>query len=256
MSYKYVSLDHEGPIAEIFLNRPEVLNAYHIEMLNELKAALKEVFSEDQSKVLMITGRGSKAFSVGADINWLENLSHKEAKAASWLGKELCNIIEEGDKVVIAAVNGYALGGGMEIALSCDLRLASSRARFGQPEVRLGMVPGFDATQRLPRMIGMGRAKEMLFTGNIIDANTAYEIGLVNRLVTPRDLLRSSRKLANTIAEQSIQAVGLVKQAINNGIWEGRSAGSSYETEAFAACFDLEEHSKRIEKLRDVIDHD
>jgi len=256
MSYKYVSLDHEGPIAEIFLNRPEVLNAYHLDMLNELKAALKEVFSEDQSKVLMISGRGSKAFSVGADINWLEDLSQKEAKAASWLGKEICNIIEEGDKVVIAAVNGYALGGGMEIALSCDLRLASSRARFGQPEVRLGLVPGFDATQRLPRMIGMGRAKEMLFTGNIVDANTAYEIGLVNRLVTPRDLLRASRKLANNIAEQSIQAVGLVKQAINNGVWEGRSAGSSYETEAFGACFDLEEHSKRIERLRDVIDHD
>lgn len=255
MNYKYVSLDYDGPIAEIILNRPEVLNAYHIDMLNELKAALKEVFSEEESKVLIITGRGSKAFSVGADINWLENLTSKEAEKASWLGKDLCNIIEEGDKVVIAAVNGYALGGGMEIALACDLRLASSRARFGQPEVRLGLVPGFDGTQRLPRIIGMGRAKEMLFTGNIIDANTAYEIGLVNRLVTPRDLLRSSRKLANNVAEQSMQAVGLVKQAINNGVWEGRSAGSSYETEAFGACFDLDEHSKRIEKLRDVIDN-
>ncbi|MGM0419948.1 MAG: enoyl-CoA hydratase/isomerase family protein [Bacillota bacterium] len=255
MNYKYVSLDRQGPISEITMNRPEVLNAYHIEMLEELKAVLIEVFALEETSVVILTGRGSKAFSVGADINWLESLDEKTARKISWLGKDICNLIEEGNKVVIAAVNGYALGGGMEIALACDLRIASSRARFGQPEVKLGLVPGFDGTQRLPRIIGVGRAKEMLFTGNIVDANTAYEIGLANRLVTPRDLLRSSRKLARDIADQSIKAVGLVKEAINNGMREGRNAGSSYETEAFGACFSLDDHEARIKQLKDVIDH-
>ncbi len=256
MSYQNISIttSAEESLAEVILNRPEVLNAYNHEMLLELKEALAEVFAQENVSVIILTGRGSRSFTVGADINWLEDLSAEEARQVSRLGQEICNMIEESDKVVIAAVNGYALGGGMEIALACDLRLASSRARFGQPEVKLGLVPCFDGTQRLPQMIGVGRAKEMLFTGNIIDASLAYEIGLVNRLVTPRDLLRSSRELAENIANRSHQAVGLVKQAINNGLREGRFAGSSYETEAFGVCFENVEHVERLEKLKGFID--
>ncbi len=254
MSYQYISITRDEPLAEVILNRPEVLNAYHHEMLLELKEALQEVFQDDEIAVAILTGRGSRSFTVGADINWLEELSADEARQVSRLGQNICNLIEETNKVVIAAVNGYALGGGMEIALACDLRLASSRARFGQPEVKLGLVPCFDGTQRLPQMIGVGRAKEMLFTGNIIDASLAYEIGLVNRLVTPRDLLRSSRDLAGDIASRSSQAVGLVKEAINNGLREGRFAGSSYETEAFGVCFENIEHVERFKKLKGFID--
>ncbi len=254
MSYQYISITRDEPLAEVILNRPEVLNAYHHEMLLELKEALQEVSQDDEIAVAILTGRGSRSFTVGADINWLEELSADEARQVSRLGQNICNLIEETNKVVIAAVNGYALGGGMEIALACDLRLASSRARFGQPEVKLGLVPCFDGTQRLPQMIGVGRAKEMLFTGNIIDASLAYEIGLVNRLVTPRDLLRSSRDLAGDIASRSSQAVGLVKEAINNGLREGRFAGSSYETEAFGVCFENIEHVERFKKLKGFID--
>ena len=256
MSYQYISITRDEPLAEVILNRPEVLNAYHHEMLLELKEGLQEVFQDGEIAVAILTGRGSRSFTVGADINWLEELSADEARRVSRLGQNICNLIEETNKVVIAAVNGYALGGGMEIALACDLRLASSRARFGQPEVKLGLVPCFDGTQRLPQMIGVGRAKEMLFTGNIIDASLAYEIGLVNRLVTPRDLLRSSRELAGDIASRSTQAVGLVKEAINNGLREGRFAGSSYETEAFGVCFENIEHVERFKKLKGFIDDD
>ncbi|MFW6381468.1 MAG: enoyl-CoA hydratase/isomerase family protein, partial [Bacillota bacterium] len=203
-----------------------------------------------QVKAIIITGSGLKAFNVGADIDWLEGLDSDRAREVSRKGNRICNLIEGSPKVVIATVNGYALGGGMELALACDIRIASTRARFGQPEVGLGIVPGFAGTQRLPQLIGIGRAKEMLFTGEIIDAEHAYEIGLVNRLVTPRDLLKESRDLALKISEQSQEAVRLIKNSINRGQQAGKEAGIEYEREAFAGCFKSREHLERIRRLR------
>ncbi len=254
MNYQYISLERDRPLSLVTLNRPEVMNAYHKEMLLELKNGLEELEREDEIKVIILTGMGSKSFSVGADLDWLEDLTPTSARELSRLGQSICGNLEKTSKVTLAAINGYALGGGMELALSCDLRLASSRARFGQPEVRLGLVPSFDGTQRLPRIIGMGRAKELMFTGKIIDASEAYDIGLINRLVTPRDLIRSSRKLGQEIASQSSQAVGLIKSAINHGIKEGHLSGSSYETEAFGTCFADEEYTDRFDELKGFID--
>jgi len=254
VNYQYISLERDKPLSLVTLNRPEVMNAYHKEMLLELKNGLEELEREDEIKVIILTGMGSKSFSVGADLDWLEDLTPASARELSRLGQSICGSLEKTSKVTLAAINGYALGGGMELALSCDLRLASSRARFGQPEVRLGLVPSFDGTQRLPRIIGMGRAKELMFTGKIIDASEAYDIGLINRLVTPRDLIRSSRKLGQEIASQSSQAVGLIKSAINHGIKEGHLSGSSYETEAFGTCFADEEYTDRFDELKGFID--
>ncbi|SDL17785.1 enoyl-CoA hydratase-related protein [Halarsenatibacter silvermanii] len=254
MNYQYISLEKDDCLSLITLNRPEVMNAYHKEMLLELQRALEEIRKEDEIRIIILTGMGSKSFSVGADLDWLEDLTPRRARELSRLGQSICSDIEQSSKIVLAAINGYALGGGLELALACDLRLASSRARFGQPEVKLGLVPGFDGTQRLPRMVGMGLAKELMFTGKIIDASEAYEVGLINRLVTPRDLLRSSRKLGRQIANHVPEAVGLIKSAINHGIREGHLSGSSYETEAFGTCFAREDYPENIRDSKGFID--
>ncbi len=241
-----VSLEHIPPIAIMTIDRPDVLNAYNEELLDCLKKKLEEAFAEETIKVLIITGRGNKSFCVGADIDWLEKLSPEQACAISKKGHLICNMIEKSSKVVIAAINGYALGGGMEIALACDLRIGSTRARFGQPEVGLGLIPGFDGTQRLPEIVGVAQAKEVLFTGNIIDAEEAYEKRLVNKVVTPRDLLRESKKIALGIAEQSFRAVGLIKEAIYRN-------SSEFETDAFSSCFEDKERLARIKELKHFI---
>ena len=250
MSQGLVEVEDSSPIATVFMNRPQVLNAYNEELLDELIEKFYNLFERDDIEVIILTGRGTRAFTVGADINWLETLNSREAKKISNKGQEFCKALEKSSQVIIAAINGYALGGGTEIALACDLRIASTRARFGQPEVSLGIIPGFDGTQRLPRIIGMGRAKELLFTGNIIDAEKASEIGLVNKLVTPRDLLTESKELAEEITKQSSQAIKLVKRVINEGIDE---KGSNLETEAFGDCFEDEEHHQRMKNFQEII---
>lgn len=253
MSIKYVEVDYSPPLATVFLSRPEVLNAYNEDLLDQLKEKIEEVFNDQKIKAVIITGRGEKAFSVGADLNFLEELNSKEAEKIAQKGKVICDLIEKTEKVVLAAVNGHALGGGMELTLACDLRIASTRARFGQPEVSLGLIPGFSGTQRLPRILGIGRAKELLFTGNIIDAEEAFEIGLVNKLVTPRDLLRETKNMAKRITEQSSKAVGMIKKAINYGYSHGCDKGKDFETDSFIKCFRDEEHSERIKKMKEKL---
>lgn len=253
MSENRVEVDLSPPLATIFLSRPEVLNAYDEELLDQFKMKAKEIFNNDEVKAVIITGRGDKAFSVGADIELLEELNAETAKVIANKGKDICDMIEETEKVVLSAVNGYALGGGMELTLACDLRIASTRARFGQPEVSLGLIPGFSGTQRLPRILGIGRAKELLFTGNIIDAEEAFEIGLVNKLVTPRDLLKETKKLALRITDQSSRAVGMIKQSINVGYTDGFDKGKKFETESFQKCFESEDHNVRIKKMKEKL---
>ncbi|MFW5980431.1 MAG: enoyl-CoA hydratase/isomerase family protein [Halanaerobiaceae bacterium] len=250
MSRNLVEVEYSSPTATIYMNRPHVLNAYNEEVLDDLKQTFNQIFKREDIKSLIITGRGNKAFTVGADLNWLETLDAEQAKKISKKGQELCRYIESSSRVIIAAINGYALGGGMEIALACDLRIASTRARFGQPEVSLGIIPGFDGTQRLPGIVGMGRAKELLFTGNIIDAEQASEIGLVNKLVTPRDLIKESQELAQEITEQSSQAITLLKKVIKNSL---DTRTSEVETEAFGTCFETKEHLERMKNFREVI---
>ena len=253
MSKKTVEVEYSYPLVKVFLSRPGVLNAYNEQLLDSLTETFEQLFNDEKVEAVIFTGRGQKAFTVGADLDWLEDLDSSSARDISRKGQTLCDLIENSSKVVIAAINGYALGGGMEFCLACDLRIASTRARFGQPEVSLGIVPGFGGTRRLPKLIGLGQAKELLFTGNIIDAEEAYEIGLVNKLVTPRDLLQKSEELAREITEQSAQAVGLIKEIINR---RGDSDTSShFETKAFGLCFENKEHLERIKKLKEIIEN-
>ncbi|MGM0411359.1 MAG: enoyl-CoA hydratase/isomerase family protein [Bacillota bacterium] len=253
MTQLLVETEYTPPIAMIAINRPEVLNAYTKDLLDIFESKFKELLKDEKIDAVIITGKGRKAFTVGADIDWLETLDSEQAKELSKQGQRICDLIENTPKVVIAAINGYALGGGLELALACDLRVASTRARFGQPEVKLGIVPGFDGTQRLPELIGVGRAKEIMFTGDIFDASQAYEIGLVNKVATPRDLIAESKNLAYQIAEQSSHAVALIKDVINYGCNKNRCENSDYETKAFSACFKDEEHLKRIHKIQEMI---
>jgi len=246
-----VEVEYSRPLARVFINRPQVLNAYNEEVLDGLRETFADLLEDDDVEAVIFTGRGSKSFSVGADLNWLEKLDSGAAREISRKGQSLCDMLEKSSKVIIAAINGYALGGGMEFCLACDLRIASTRARLGQPEVSLGIVPGFGGTHRLPKLIGLGQAKEILYTGNIIDAEEADEIGLVNELVTPRDLLKKSEELARDITDQSARAVGLIKEIINRQVDSDTS--SHFETRAFGLCFEDDEHLERIKELKKII---
>lgn len=256
MAGEFIKCDYDIPITTVKINRPEVLNAYNDQLLDELHQTLEEVFSDKEVAAVILTAEGNRAFSVGGDIDYLEKLDSDQAKKLSKKGQKLCDLIEKGSPVVIAAIDGYALGGGMEITLACDIRLASTRARFGQPEVKLGIIPSFGGTQRLPRLIGMAEAKELLYTGDIIDATLAYELGLINKVVTPRTLLSSARELAVEITDRSNQAVKMIKNAVNISYLEAPKTGFEYESEAFAECFKTEEHRQRIREIKRIVKED
>lgn len=252
MSGDLVKCDFDSPVATVKINRPDVLNAYNYQLLEEMQQTLEKVFAQDEIAAVILTAVGNKAFSVGGDIDYLENLDSEGAKKLSKKGQNICELIERSSSVVIAAVDGYALGGGMEISLACDIRLASTRSRFGQPEVKLGIIPAFGGTQRLPRLIGEAEAKELLYTGDIIDATLAYQLGLINKVVTPRSLLSEARELALEITERSSKAVQLIKNAVNKKYLDNSEA-YEYESEAFAECFKTEDHRLRIREMKKLI---
>ncbi len=212
----YIDLKKDGGVALLTVNRPEALNAMNAAMLHELCEAVEQVEGDDEVRVLVITGAG-KAFIAGADIGHMSGLSPQQAKEWSEFGQSTVGKFENMKKPVIAAVNGYALGGGTELAMACDIRVASERAVFGQPEVKLGMIAGFGGTQRLPRLVGPGRAKEMLFTGDHYDAEAACKMGLVNKVVPADELLDYCLDMAKRIASRGPQAVRLSKEAVNHG---------------------------------------
>jgi enoyl-CoA hydratase len=220
---------HEG-IATITLNRPQVRNALDPGMWDRIGAAVEEIAQDEEIHVLIVTGAGDEAFAAGADVQWLRDrtmLATLEAKVQSVL-----NALEGLWKPSIAAVNGYALGGGCELALACDIRIASERAKFGQPEVRLGILPAGGGTQRLPRLVGVAKAKELIFTGEIIDAAEAERIRLVNRVVPHAELMETAIALAKKIMQRGPLAVRLAKASIDAGIHFGPDAG--YLTERLA----------------------
>jgi enoyl-CoA hydratase len=237
MEFNNLLVEKAEAVATITINRPKSLNALNKETLLEMRACFKELAEDRNVRVVIITGAGEKAFVAGADISFMVGLEPEAGKVFGRLGHEVMHAIEYFPQPVIAAVNGFALGGGCELALSCDIRIAASNARFGQPEVNLGIIPGFGGTQRLPRLIGKGLANELIFSGNIVDAEEACRIGLVNRVVAPENLMAECRTLAVKIATRGPGAVRLCKEAINNGMELDLNRACVYEADLFAHCF-------------------
>jgi enoyl-CoA hydratase len=242
-----VTVQKNGPVAEVVIDRPKALNALNSATLYELKSVFGEIAGEDAVRAVILTGAGEKAFVAGADITEMQAFTVLEARAFGRLGQSVSSLIEKLPQVVIGAINGYALGGGCELALACDMRVASTKAKFGQPEVSLGIVPGFGGTQRLPRLVGKGRAKEIIFTGDMIDAQEAYRIGLANRLCEPEELMDAARALARSILRRSQAAVGLAKLAINNGLNMDDESAFAYESELWGACFSTEDQKEGMQ---------
>lgn len=237
---QHVKLERRGWASLITIDRPESRNALNQEVLLELKAAVAAAASDDSAAVV-ITGGGEKAFVAGADIGAMARMEPPAARAFAALGQGAFAAIEACPKPVIAAINGHALGGGCELALACDIRLAADTARLGQPEVKLGVIPGFGGTQRLPRLIGRGRAKELIFTGRVVTAQEALAIGLVDRVVPAAELLAAALSLADEIAQNGPRAVSAAKGAIDRGLAMSLAEGQALEAEAFAGLFGAEQ---------------
>ena len=235
MKYQNLKIKTNDRITILTLDRPEAMNALSSDVLCELKHTIEEI-RKDCPRVLIITGSG-KAFVAGADIAQMQHMTAMEGKAFGQLGSEVFRQIEELPFPVIAAVNGFALGGGCELVLACDLRVASDKAKFGQPEVGLGITPGFSGTQRLPRLVGMAIAKELIYTGRIINAEEALRIGLVNRVTTAESLDTEVMELAREIAARSATAVSASKEAINRGTQMHITEGIALEQNLFGLCF-------------------
>ncbi|MCK4357426.1 MAG: enoyl-CoA hydratase/isomerase family protein [Candidatus Cloacimonetes bacterium] len=240
MDYKNLIVKKDGKIGIITIHRPEVLNAVNIETILELEKAMHKYNDDKNILVIIITGEG-KSFVSGSDISKLAKMDTLQAREYSQVGQRVLSFIENMEKPVIAAVNGYALGSGCELAMACDIRIASEKAKFGQPEVKLGIIPGHAGTQRLARHVGIGKAKELIFTGDIIDGQEALRIGLVNKVVEPESLLEEVKDLANKIIAVGPTAVKLAKTVLNRGIDTNFTTASSYETEAFSLIFSTAE---------------
>uniref|UniRef100_A0A7C3M9N0 Enoyl-CoA hydratase/isomerase family protein n=1 Tax=Archaeoglobus fulgidus TaxID=2234 RepID=A0A7C3M9N0_ARCFL len=233
-----VKFEIEGQIGIATLNRPEKLNALDTKTRMELRDVVEE--AEKSVRVLIITGSG-KAFAAGADINELLERDPVKALEATKLGTELFLRIEELEIPVIAAINGYALGGGCELAMACDIRIASNMAKFGQPEINLAIIPGAGGTQRLPRLVGIGVAKKLVLTGEIIDAQTALKIGLVDEVVEHEKLMERSKEVAMKIVEKSPLAVKIAKKALNASLNMPLREGLKYEASLFSLLFSSED---------------
>lgn len=243
MGYRSILVEANKHIVTITINRPQKLNALNIETIKELHHALKKVDTDKKIKVIIITGSGDKAFVAGADISEFADFNEKQGKQLAAQGQELLfNFIENLSKPVIAAVNGFALGGGLELAMACHFRVASDNAKMGLPEVSLGVIPGYGGTQRLPQLIGKGRAMELILTAGMIDAKQALAYGLVNHVTTQEELLPFCEKIADKITRNSPAAISAAIKAINAGFKAGVNGyaieidlfGKSFETDDFA----------------------
>lgn len=240
---KFIKVKEEDDCGIVWLtiSRSEVLNALNHELLVELLDTLTQLHNHDTLRVLVITGDGAKAFVAGADIAAMKELTPNEALEFATLGQSVFSLIEQFPRPVIAAVNGFALGGGLELALSCDFIIASDTAKFGQPEVKLGLIPGFGGTQRLMREIGMRKAKDLIFSGRIINAADALRIGLVTKVVSADSLTAEVNKAAKEIAAQSPFAISIAKRAMNEGSDSNIESGLLMERQSFALCFDTQD---------------
>jgi len=236
-NYENILFEKENGIGIVTINRPKVLNALNAGTILELDRLFDEIARDDSIHAVIVTGSGEKAFVAGADIAEMASMSAIEGRNWGKLAQAVFNKLENLPQPVIAAVNGFALGGGCELAMACDIRIASEKAKFGQPEVSLGVIPGFAGTQRLPRLVGKGRAKELLFSGGMIDAAEAHRIGLANKVVTPEELIAAARDMAGIIMSRGPVAVRLCKAAVNEGLDMDLESGMAYEAEVFGLCF-------------------
>jgi enoyl-CoA hydratase len=243
-SYENVRYEVDGFIATITIAREKALNALNRHTLNEIGWALREADGDARVRCVILTGAGDKAFVAGADIGEMAEQGATEARSFAAAGRSVGDILESMGKPVIAAVHGFALGGGCELALACDFVYASEKAKFGQPEVNLGVIPGFGGTQRLPRRIGAGRAMELILTGDIINAEEAYRIGLVNRIIPGAELLAETKKTAEKIASKGPVAIAYARRAVRKAAELSLPAGNDYEAELFALLFATEDQKE------------
>ena len=237
---EFIKYEEEGMVAVLTINRPKALNALNSQVLDELDKTLDNV-DLNKIRALIITGAGEKSFVAGADIGEMSSLTKEQGKAFGKKGNDVFRKLETFPIPVIAAINGFALGGGCEISMSCDRRICSDHAIFGQPEVGLGITPGFGGTQRLARLVGQGMAKQMIYTGRNIKADEAYRIGLVNAVYPQNELLNEAKKMAETIARQAPIAVRNAKKAINDGLQVDMDKAIEIEEELFGNCFETED---------------
>jgi 3-hydroxypropionyl-coenzyme A dehydratase len=273
---KYIQLEPQGDIAILRINRPEALNAMNLDVISELSKMIDIVAADESIKALVITGAGERSFCAGADISYMVNIDPMQAEKYATSAQDVINKIDQLEKPVIAAVNGFALGGGCELAMACDIRIASSNAKIGQPEVTIGIPPGWGGTQRLMRLVGPAKAKELIFTGKMITAEEAYLIGLVNKVINlgsddkippespkgdaakekeraseisktlNKKLMDESLALAKEIAKNSFNAVKVSKKLINRGMDTDLETGLRLEIYGWALCFAHEDRQKMM----------
>lgn len=273
---KYIQLEPQGDIAILRINRPEALNAMNLDVLSELSKMIDIIAADESIKTVVITGAGERSFCAGADISYMVNINPMQAEKYATSAQDVINKIDRLEKPVIAAVNGFALGGGCELAMACDIRIASSNAKIGQPEVTIGIPPGWGGTQRLMRLVGPAKAKELIFTGKMITADEAYQIGLVNKVINlgsddkippeapkgdaakekertseiaktlNRKLMDESLALAKEIAKNSFTAVKVSKKLINRGMDTDLETGLRLEIYGWALCFAHEDRQKMM----------
>jgi enoyl-CoA hydratase len=236
-----VSYAKKGAIAYVTVNRPKVLNALNKKTWADLKAAFEDARDDSAVRGVILTGAGEKAFIAGADISELTQANGVEAEKSSTFGQSVLDLIENLGKPVIAAVNGFALGGGCETAMACTIRIAAENARFGQPEVKLGVIPGGGGTQRLPRLVGRGRALQLILTGEMVGAPEAYRIGLVNEVVPAADLITRSEAVLKQIFSNAPLAVKYSLEAVNKGLETSQTEGLSLEASLFGLCAGTED---------------
>ena len=242
----FVEIQKNSKTAVLTINRPEALNALNSQVLSDLKAALDELKKEADLRCLIITGAGPKSFVAGADIGEMSTMNPKKGEAFGIAGNKVMSQVASFPCPVIAAVNGYALGGGFELALACDLRLASEKARFAFPETGLGITPGFGGTQRLARLVGPALASELIFTGRTVKADEALAKGMVSQVCAPEELLDKAQELADTIAGRAPIAIRQAKKAIRGGLDLTLEKGLDYESECFGECFDSEDQKNAM----------
>ena len=244
MNFENILLEKKNSIAYITVNRPKVLNALNMATMEELRSAFHDIKNDDAIRVVILTGAGEKAFVAGADINELSQQDAVNGKKYAHRGQSVLNLIENLGKPVIACINGFALGGGCELALACTMRLASDNAKLGQPEVKLGIIPGYGGSQRLPRLVGKGLAMQHILAGEMITAQEAYRIGLVNEVTSTADLIPRAEAIAAKIIANAPLAVQYAMEAVNKGIEMTLAEGLFLEATLFGVCCATEDKTE------------
>ncbi len=247
MSDKNLLTTIANQVALITINRPQAMNALNPATISELSTTIAELEQQADVHVIIITGAGEKAFVAGGDVALMRTLTPLQARDVALMAAELFQRIENSACVVIAAINGYALGGGCELALACDFRLAAEQAQLGQPEINLGIIPGWGGTQRLPRLIGISRAKELMFTGERVGAQHALKLGLIDHIYPADQLLDHAHRLAQTIAAKPQTAIRIIKEAVNIGMAMDQDKAIRYESEMFGMCFTTEDQKEGMD---------